>query len=116
MTEPDTREGRARDANKTRKTILDAAEAVFAQHGFDGARVDAIASTSGYNSGLLFRYFGDKLGLYTEVLKRADEEMSELLTRVFAPLLLDETIVSDAQRFRAFLTTTFGTFFDYMVE
>ena len=116
MAEPGSREGRTRDAQRARKAILDAAEAIFAQHGFDGARVDAIASTSGYNSGLLFRYFGDKLGLYTEVLKRADEEMSELLTRVFAPLLLDETIASDAQRFRAFLITTFGAFFDYMVE
>jgi AcrR family transcriptional regulator len=116
MVEPGSRGGRARDANKARRSILDAAEVVFAQHGFDGARIDAIASTSGYNSGLLFRYFGDKLGLYTEVLKRADEEMSELLARVFAPLLVDETIASNAQRFRAFLTTTFGAFFDYMVE
>src|SRR6266851_4698678 len=116
MAEPGIRGGRTRDANRARKAILDAAEVVFAQHGFDGARIDAIASTSGYNSGLLFRYFGDKLGLYTEVLKRADEEMSELLSRVFAPLLLDETIASDAQRFRAFLTTTFSAFFDYMVE
>ena len=116
MAEPGIRGGRARDANKARKAILDAAEVVFAQHGFDGARVDAIASTSGYNSGLLFRYFGDKLGLYTEVLKRADRDMGDLLARVFAPLLSDETITSDAQRWRRFLTTTFGTFFDYMVE
>src|SRR5437667_10904346 len=99
MAEQGSRGGRARDANKSRKAILDAAAEVFAEHGFDGARVDAIASTSGYNSGLLFRYFGDKLGLYTEVLKRADEEMSELLARVFAPLLMDESIASDAQRF-----------------
>jgi TetR/AcrR family transcriptional regulator len=116
MAEPGSRGGRARDANRTRKAILDAAEVVFALHGFDGARIDAISSTSGYNSGLLFRYFGDKLGLYAEVLKRADEEISELLARVFAPLLVDETIASDAQRLRDFLTTTFGAFFDYMVE
>ncbi len=100
----------------TREAILKAAEATFAVHGFDGARVDTIAEVSGYNKTLIFRYFGDKLGLYTEVLKRADQEMSELLTHVFAPLLEDETIASDARRFRAFLTTTFGAFFDYMVE
>ncbi len=116
MTEPGSREGRARDAHRARKAILDAAEAVFAQHGFDGARIDAIANASGYNNGLLFRYFGNKLGLYTEVLKRADRDMGDLLARVFAPLLSDETITSDAQRWRRFLTTTFGTFFDYMVE
>jgi TetR/AcrR family transcriptional regulator len=116
MTEPGSREGRVRDAHRARKAILDAAEAVFAQHGFDGARIDAIANASGYNNGLLFRYFGNKLGLYTEVLKRADRDMGDLLARVFAPLLSDETITSDAQRWRHFLTTTFGTFFDYMVE
>ena len=116
MAEPGSRGGRARDAHRARAAILNAAEAVFAQHGFDGARIDAIANASGYNSGLLFRYFGDKLSLYAEVLKRADKEMSELLARVFAPLLEDETLASDAHRFRVFLTTTFGAFFDYMVE
>jgi TetR/AcrR family transcriptional regulator len=116
MTESERRVGRARDAHRTRTAILDAAEAVFAQHGFDGARVEAIANASGYNNSLLFRYFGDKLGLYIEVLKRADKEMSELLARVFVPLLEDETITSDAKRFKAFLSTTFGTVFDYMVD
>lgn len=116
MTQPGSREGRTRDAKRTREAILDAAEAVFAQHGFDGARVEAIAAASGYNSGLLFRYFGDKLGLYAAVLKRADQEMSELLARVFAPLLEDETITSDANLFSGFLRTTFGAIFDYMVE
>ena len=116
MTESERQGGRARDAYRTRAAILNAAETVFAQHGFDGARVDAIANASGYNNSLLFRYFGDKLGLYIEVLKRADKEMSELLARVFVPLLEDETITSDANCFRAFLSTTFGAVFDYMVD
>src|SRR5438876_1319725 len=104
-----------RRGETTREAILTAAEVVFAEHGFDGARVDTIAEVSGYNKTLIFRYFGDKLGLYTAVLKRADQEMSDLLARVFAPLLEDESIASDAHRFRAFLKTTFGVFFDYMV-
>jgi TetR/AcrR family transcriptional regulator len=116
LTQPGNQGGRTRDARRAREAILDAAEAVFAQHGFDGARVEAIAHASGYNSGLLFRYFGDKSGLYAAVLKRADEEMSELLARVFAPLLEDEAIISDANLFRGFLRTTFGVIFDYMVE
>jgi TetR/AcrR family transcriptional regulator len=105
-----------RRGEATREAILTAAEANFAEHGFDGARIDTIAEASSYNKTLIFRYFGDKLGLYTEVLKRADREMSELIARLFAPLLEDETIVSDAHRFRGFLTTTFAAFFDYMVE
>jgi AcrR family transcriptional regulator len=116
LTEPGSQGGRTRDARRARVAILDAAEAVFAQHGFDGARIEAIANASGYNSGLLFRYFGDKLGLYTEVLKRADQDMSNLMAHVYAPLLEDETIASDANRFRGFLRTTFGAMFDYLVD
>ena len=100
----------------TREAILTAAETVFAEHGFDGARIDTIAKASGCNKTLIFRYFGNKLGLYSEVLKRADSEVSGLYSRLFSALVEDETIVSDAHKFRRFLETTFGAFFDYMVE
>jgi len=52
---------------------------VFAEHGFDGTSVYAIAARASYNKSLLFQYFGNKLGLYAEVLKRADRDMGELL-------------------------------------
>ncbi len=68
-----------RRAEKTRLAILDAAEVVFAEHGFDGARIDAIAEVSGHNKTLIFRYFGDKLSLYAEVLKRVDKQAGEPL-------------------------------------
>jgi TetR/AcrR family transcriptional regulator len=110
MSEP--REGRG---EKTREAILTAAEAVFAEHGFDGARIDTIADVSGFNKTLIFRYFGDKLGLYAEVLRRLDRQASELQAHLLGPLLADETIVSDAHRFRVFLTTALEAFFDYMV-
>ncbi|HVN16960.1 MAG TPA: helix-turn-helix domain-containing protein, partial [Anaerolineales bacterium] len=62
------------DAEGTREIILDAAETVFAEHGFDGARIDAIAKVSGYNKSLIFQYFDDKLGLYAAVIRRADDQ------------------------------------------
>ena len=65
------RRGRVHDAEGARRAILNAAEEVFAQHGFDGARIDAIAAAAGYNKSLIFQYFGDKLNLYAEVIKRA---------------------------------------------
>ena len=110
MSEPGSRRG-----EKTREAILTAAESVFAEHGFDGARIDTIAEVSGYNKTLIFRYFGDKFGLYAEVLKRVDRGMNELQARL-APVLEDETIVSDVQRFRAFLETGIGALFDYLLE
>jgi TetR/AcrR family transcriptional regulator len=118
MTEQRRKRGRERvyDAERTREAILSAAEAVFAEHGFDGTSMDAIAKASGYNKSLLFQYFGDKLGLYTQVLKRADRDLGELLTRVFASGLLDENAVSQVDQFRAFLATMVQTFFDYLLE
>jgi len=113
--EPGSRRGRVHDARGAREAILNAAEMVFAEHGFDGARIDAIAEESGYNKSLLFQYFGDKLGLYAEVIKRADREMTEFQVRLLAPLLLeDETIASNAHKFRALLATIVAAIFDYL--
>ena len=116
MDEPGSRRGRSHDAEGAREAILNAAEQIFAEHGFDGARVDAIAETAGYNKSLIFQYFGDKLRLYAAVLKRTDEETRELQAQLLAPLLEDETIASDAHRFRSFLKTAIGALFDFLVE
>jgi len=100
----------------SREAILDAAEIVFAEHGFDGARVDTIAHLSGYDKKLLFRYYGDKLGVYAEVLRRADKDAHALLAGVFAPLLEDERAASQAHQWRHFLTTMVQTLFDYLLD
>ena len=115
MSDPEPRRGRAHDAEGAREAILNAAEAVFAEQGFDGARIDVIAKASGYNSSLLFHYFGDKLGLYIEVVKRADREMTELQVRVLAPLLEDETIASNVHAFKALLEIIVSALFDYLI-
>lgn len=74
------KQGRERvyDAQSTREAILSAAETLFAERGFDGTSMDAIASQAGYNKSLLFQYFGDKLGLYSQILKHSDREMANL--------------------------------------
>lgn len=93
---------------KTREAILTAAETEFADRGFYGARVDAIAERSGFNKNLLFRYFGDKLGLYAAVLRRADQELHELQAQVFSPLLANQPATA--------LATVIGVIFDYLVD
>src|SRR5437763_8117985 len=103
MSEPGSRRGRAHDAEGAREAILNAAEEVFAEHGFDGARIDAIAAEAGYNKSLIFHYFDDKLGLYAEVVRRADQEMTALQMRVLTPLLEDETVTSNARSFKTAL-------------
>jgi TetR/AcrR family transcriptional regulator len=68
---PSNRSVRARDAEQTRERLLVAAERVFTKVGFDGARVDDIAKCAGANKRMLYVYFGDKEGLYRQVLRSA---------------------------------------------
>jgi TetR/AcrR family transcriptional regulator len=107
---------RTRDAERTRKAILDAGERIFAQSGFAGARFDAIAEASGYNKSLIGQYFGDKVGLYTEVLKRTDGDLRALNTRVLAPWLGNEGNVSSTPGLRSLLETVVETTFTYLLE
>ena len=62
---------RARDPERTRTSILDAATREFARHGLGGARVDRIAARAGANKRMLYYYFGDKDGLFRAVLEHA---------------------------------------------
>jgi TetR/AcrR family transcriptional regulator len=114
MSEPGSRRGRVHDAEGAREAILNAAEEVFAEHGFDGARVDAIAKVAGYNKSLIFQYYGDKLHLYEAVVRRADAEMSGVQSQLYTSLL-EEDIVTNAHKFKTLLRTAIGSFFDYMV-
>lgn len=54
----------------TVERILDAAGAVFAEEGYGGARVEAIAARAGVNKAMLYYHVGDKQELYAAVLSR----------------------------------------------
>ncbi|HEY7417622.1 MAG TPA: TetR family transcriptional regulator [Ktedonobacteraceae bacterium] len=115
MPEPESRRGRVHDAEGAREAILNAAEVVFAEHGFDGARIDAIAAAAGYNKSLIFHYFDDKLGLYAAVIRRADKDVDALWEQLGTSIRMNETTF-DSHEFRALLKATIGTFFDYTLE
>ncbi|GAX34836.1 TetR/AcrR family transcriptional regulator [Nodularia sp. NIES-3585] len=66
-----------RDAEATKKQILDAAEAEFSRNGLSGARTEAIAKGAGVTTAMIYYYFQNKEGLYKEVLQRPVVEMSE---------------------------------------
>lgn len=61
---------RKRDPERTRERILDAALVEFGEHGFAGARINAIASRAGVNEQLISYYFDSKEGLYRTVQGR----------------------------------------------
>jgi TetR/AcrR family transcriptional regulator len=66
-----------RDAERTKRALLDAAEVEFAAKGLAGARVDVIAEEASANKRMLYYYFGSKEALYMAVLERAYGAMRE---------------------------------------
>jgi len=107
--------GRMHDAEATREAILNAAEEVFAQHGFDGARIDAIAEKAGYNKSLIFQYFDDKLGLYAAVVRRADDQTRVMQDKALMALRDDDVTLSPNQ-LRDLMGDYVGQYFDYLIE
>jgi AcrR family transcriptional regulator len=79
---PDPSE-RVRDAERTKRKLLEAAMTEFAANGFDGTRVGDIAARAGVNKQLISYYFGGKEGLYRAMQRewldaehgRADPDM-----------------------------------------
>lgn len=70
-------------AVRSRERILDAAEQVFADRGFDGARIRDIAAVAQAPVGLVHHHGGGKLDLFTQTVMRRATELSELrLTRL----------------------------------
>ena len=61
---------RERNADSTKKALLNAAEVEFAAKGFDGARLQSIARVVGVQQALIHHYFDDKDGLYRAVIER----------------------------------------------
>lgn len=66
---PDRPAARKRDAEATRRAILEAAKVHFARSGYDGAFLRDIAAEAGADAALINRYFGSKDGLFRAALK-----------------------------------------------
>jgi AcrR family transcriptional regulator len=60
---------RNKDDELTRLRLLEAAGPIFAAEGFQSAKIRDICARAGANVAAVNYYFGDKLGLYTEVLR-----------------------------------------------
>ena len=61
----------ARPPGWTRQRLLEAAAEVFAEQGYAGAGIDAIASRAGVTGGALYRHFASKAELLLEVVAQA---------------------------------------------
>ncbi|NQV99941.1 MAG: TetR family transcriptional regulator [Rhodospirillales bacterium] len=71
----DRRVGWKQAPDDVRANILDTAQKEFAENGFSGARVDAIAARTKTSKRMLYYYFGNKEQLYLEVLRASYQEV-----------------------------------------
>lgn len=69
-----------------RERILDAAETVFARHGFFAARVSSIAKEAGVADGTIYLYFRNKDDLLISLFERRMEQVNALLAAAIAGL------------------------------
>lgn len=67
----------SRRSLETRQRVLDAAEAVFAIRGFDGATIRDIVAESGEPLGTIHHHGGGKEALFQQVVARRAEALSE---------------------------------------
>lgn len=87
------------DPEDTRAKLLESAYRVFAERGYHGATVREICQFANVNVALVNYYFGDKLELYTEVLRRAVDDperlrgMRELMAQDLEPELLFRKVI-----------------------
>lgn len=83
---------RVRVPEETRDRLLNAATDLFAEKGFDGARVEEIAGKARVNKAMINYHFGGKEGLYVAILLSTFESAVQRLKA-----LEDSTEPADAQ-------------------
>ncbi len=72
----------------TRDKIMVAAWEVFAEKGYDGARMQEIADRAGANKAMIFYYFSSKDALFEVLIKETFEKMLNSLQSLVADLSL----------------------------
>ncbi|MCP5059968.1 MAG: TetR/AcrR family transcriptional regulator [bacterium] len=63
----------------TRDAILEAAEVLFGERGFSKTTLEDVAASAEVSRPLVYRYFGDKKGLFAVVVERVLREWNEVL-------------------------------------
>lgn len=63
------RSGRWRTGAESRQRILDAARALFREHGYGGTTVRAVAAEAGVDPAMVFYFFGTKQGLFAAAIE-----------------------------------------------
>ncbi|MGH2978889.1 MAG: TetR/AcrR family transcriptional regulator [Solirubrobacterales bacterium] len=68
-------------AEERRESILDAANHVFGEHGYEHVRIDDVAAAAGISKALIYEHFGSKQELYGELMSRAAIDLLGVLVQ-----------------------------------
>ncbi len=93
------RRGRRRGAPDTRAALLAAGTELFADRGYEGVSVSAIAERAGVNTAMISYHFGGKRALYREIVTTTFAEIAQRIERLAdtrrpAPELLREVVAA----------------------
>ncbi|WP_319561122.1 helix-turn-helix domain-containing protein [Marispirochaeta sp.] len=84
--------------SESKNRILKAAEKLFADKGFDGARVDEIARQAKVNKALIYYYFKSKEAILEELMELMVSEAMEAVDTMVPPDFSLESLASPEER------------------
>lgn len=87
MTAISTIPTKIRDGDRSRETLLHAAETLFSERGFDSTSLSEIASAAGLSRGAPNYFFGSKEQLYRSVLERVFAERQAATAEAIRPVV-----------------------------
>ena len=73
---------KAKDPEVRKKEIIDAAEELFAERGYDSTSVDDIAKMVGVSHGLFYHYFDSKASVVDAIVVRLADEVGENIRKI----------------------------------
>jgi AcrR family transcriptional regulator len=77
------RPGRWRTGAESKQRILDAARALFREHGYGATTVRAVAAAAGVDSAMVFYFFGSKQGLFAAAIEMS-AQLPPAIESIFA--------------------------------
>jgi AcrR family transcriptional regulator len=107
---------RLRDAERSRAVLLEAAERLFAEHGYEGACLADIAAAAALSRGTPNYFFGSKEALYVAVLDRGFAARQRATAAAFAPVHLWCADEADLAGLRAALVDAAAAYLRFLAE
>jgi AcrR family transcriptional regulator len=99
---------RERNPTRTRAAILDAAEQLFAEKGYDSTSLNEVGAQAGVSRGTPGYFFGSKQALYQAVLERAFAEVRQAVRTG------RERALASSQPAEVILTGAVSDYFDFL--